>query len=272
MVCTSPIWIKINYPVKGPLGLRPYLQVPCGRCMSCRIRRRAEWTTRLYHEMGYHNDCKFVTLTYECNPVTLNPDDTKNFVKRYRKNSKAKIKYYLVGEYGDTTNRPHYHAIIFSDKPITDKDIRSCWGLGLTSTDSCTRESIQYVAGYIEKKLLGDDAVKYKEAGICPPFSRSSQGLGKAFAVDNAKQITDNLDITVYGKHVGIPKYYRKVLGLTATQMLSVVSDQAVENKMKWKQRGVEKDIDIYYEAKKGKAQHNLNVTAKAELYGRKKI
>jgi len=45
--------------------------------------------------------------------------DVQLFVKRLRKDQDArglaKIRYYLVGEYGDQTKRPHYHAAIFGE-------------------------------------------------------------------------------------------------------------------------------------------------------------
>lgn len=270
MTCTSPIRIRTEFPVKTPVGLRFYMEVPCNRCMACRIRRRAEWTTRLYHEMGYHYDAKFVTLTYECNPVTVNPKNLQDFVKRFRKNSGQKIKYYAVGEYGDETGRPHYHLIIYSDGLIRDVDIRKSWGLGLTSTEECCRETIQYVAGYIEKKLIGKDADEYKKNGLCPPFSRQSQGLGKAFCLDNAKQIRDNLKITLNGNNVGIPRYYKKVLGIERTDMMPVVAEANYLTDEQWKKRGVYGSIAQYKASLAGKKQHELNVTAKTKLKSKK--
>lgn len=240
--------------------------------MCCRIRRRTEWTTRLYHEMGYHNDSKFVTLTYELSPVTLNPSDLQKFIKRYRKDQGCKCKYYAVGEYGSITNRPHYHLILFSDLPIKDSDIRKNWGLGITSTDDCNRETIQYVAGYIEKKLLGNDAVKYKEAGLYPPFSRASQGLGKSYIEANARQIKENLDITINGKSVGIPRYYRLKLGISKTDLLGMVSEKQASDNKRFNELGVTSEIEKYMHIKKSSKQRELNAISKLNLKNNAKI
>ena len=43
------------------------------------------------------------------------------FLKKYRK--KQQIKYFYVGELGETTQRPHYHCIIFGELP---KDLKEC--------------------------------------------------------------------------------------------------------------------------------------------------
>jgi len=51
--------------------------------------------------------------------------DVQLFVKRLRKDQDArglaKIRYYLVGEYGDQTKRPHYHAAIFGEDFTDDR-------------------------------------------------------------------------------------------------------------------------------------------------------
>jgi len=51
--------------------------------------------------------------------------DVQLFIKRLRKEQdsrgSSKIKYYLVGEYGDLTKRPHYHAAIFGEDFADDR-------------------------------------------------------------------------------------------------------------------------------------------------------
>lgn len=122
-------------------------QVPCGKCIGCRLAYSRTWANRLMLEFQYYPDsqryrpliptCHFVTLTYNDWHVPLvraaSPDtgrshefmslclrDVQLFFKRLRKaRPDCKIRYYLAGEYGEHTFRPHYHAIIFG-LPLDD--------------------------------------------------------------------------------------------------------------------------------------------------------
>ena len=40
------------------------LQVPCGKCLACRIKKRQEWSMRCMHELDYWSRSSFLTLTY----------------------------------------------------------------------------------------------------------------------------------------------------------------------------------------------------------------
>ena len=42
-----------------------YIEVPCGRCINCRINRTREWTMRLIQESDSWTNTIFVTLTYQ---------------------------------------------------------------------------------------------------------------------------------------------------------------------------------------------------------------
>ena len=95
------------------------LTLPCGHCRACRIARSREWYVRLYHELLYHEDAVFVTLTYDEEHLPNNQSINKNaiqlWMKRLRKEiAPRRIKYYAIGEYGEQTKRPHYHAIIYN--------------------------------------------------------------------------------------------------------------------------------------------------------------
>ena len=65
--------------------------------------------------------CAFLTLTYADDrlPLTNNGNPTarikdfSDFIKRFRKNSGLKIRYWGNSEYGPGDLRPHYHGIIF---------------------------------------------------------------------------------------------------------------------------------------------------------------
>lgn len=233
MTCVSPKTIR-----QGSYG--DTITVPCGKCMSCRIQRTNEWTTRLENEMNYHKDSCFITLTYDDDhlpggmPGTLEPKHAQDFIKRLRFYIKQKIKYYLVGEYGENTQRPHYHMIIFGWKPELNEGVfiggqfssnlvLKCWSYGFNSVGSATHDSIQYVVGYIRKKLNGEKA--FQTYGFRNrPFMRCSQGLGLRYALDHRKEIKEELKVTVKGKNRGLPRYYVKKLFLDTPPKLKLRS------------------------------------------------
>lgn len=120
------------------------IELPCGRCIECRLAYSRMWADRLMCEAeAYPDELKwFITLTYEdmylpisttCDDdgeiheiPTLVRKDIVNFVKRLRKNlwtlyreDAPHLKYYYCGEYGSHGARPHFHIIVFG-LPLTD--------------------------------------------------------------------------------------------------------------------------------------------------------
>jgi len=89
--------------------------VPCGQCGECRLSRARMWATRCVHEAACWKQSCFVTLTYKDLPPnnSLEPEDTRNFIRRLRQTIGKNFKYFLAGEYGEKGDRPHYHALIF---------------------------------------------------------------------------------------------------------------------------------------------------------------
>lgn len=165
------------------------IQLPCGRCVGCRLEHSRQWAMRCIHEASTHDDNCFITLTYDDHKLlelsnkkgklhpalvsgTLYKRDYQLFMKRLRKKYPSKnIRYYHCGEYGDRNNRPHYHAILFnhnfndwvylfdspSGEPIyTSPELESIWGLGFVTIGTVTFESAGYVARYCMKKINGD--------------------------------------------------------------------------------------------------------------------
>lgn len=217
MMCTNPLSI----PDPKHKGL--YMEVPCGKCLHCRLQKTREWTTRLLHESAYWKDCVFVTLTYapenlpvsNCGKPFLVKADLQKFFKRLRFNlshDEKNIKYFACGEYGDHTQRPHYHAIIFGLGVSDYNTLLDCWNLGHIKVGSVTHDSIQYVTGYVRKKLSGkklQDERGCPVAGGVPEFQLQSRGLGLDYAMDDTERICSH-GITVNGQHVSIPRYYAK--------------------------------------------------------------
>lgn len=94
------------------------LEIPCGGCVGCRLDRAAEWQTRLLHESKQHRMNCFLTLTYNDENLppygSLDKTHFQKFMMRLRSRIyPVKVRYYMCGEYGEGTGRPHYHAILF---------------------------------------------------------------------------------------------------------------------------------------------------------------
>lgn len=173
MLCKAPYMV----------GVAPY---GCSQCMPCRINRRRVWTHRLVLESIKAGGSSFVTLTYDDDHLpaggTLDPSHTQRWLKRFRKEiSPAKIRYFLVGEYGDETLRPHYHLALFGAAPyhavrgvVLSDVVRQTWGFGHTYVGDLTPASAAYVAGYVTKKMTNKDDPRL--GGRHPEFARMSNG------------------------------------------------------------------------------------------------
>lgn len=243
--CVKPVNIIVDC-ADSPDG-KIKLRVPCGRCVSCRMRRAREWSLRLECESKYYTDVCFTTLTYNDSSMpfniykisgsedivledyirgveldsyssisddsyffpTLYSRDLQLFMKRLRKCLDYPIRFYAVGEYGSKFQRPHYHLIFFGLKPEDWKYVESSWSYGFVLNKPFYPETCVYVAGYIQKKLYGNDRNIYR----LPEFLRSSKGIGLRWLMDNYKTIDpENPILWVKGFPHALPRYFRKKL------------------------------------------------------------
>lgn len=71
-------------------------------------------------------------------------------IKEWQKDTK--IRYYLCGEYGETTLRPHYHGILFFNSEFTasyiSDYISTCWTFGRCDSSFVADCNASYVASY----------------------------------------------------------------------------------------------------------------------------
>lgn len=178
------------------------LAVGCGRCEACLSLRARTWAHRIMLEAALYEDNAFVTLTYDEEHVpgdgSLNPKDVQLWLKRLRKAVEPqRLRFYCVGEYGDRSGRPHYHAALFNFRSCAfgqtrswRKDAGCCvfcdlvgqsWGLGSVYLGSLELSSARYIAGYVTKKLTRRDAAGLN--GREPEFARMSlrPGIGGDF-------------------------------------------------------------------------------------------
>ena len=115
MVCLHPSRIRVKGKPYGSPG--SVLEVPCGRCLPCRIEKTREWKVRLLHELDAHESAVFVTLTYDPDhlpeDLSVSKRELQLYIKRVRfAHEPRKIKYFGCGEYGEQYGRPHYHIFM----------------------------------------------------------------------------------------------------------------------------------------------------------------
>lgn len=209
------------------------LNVPCGRCVECRRTYINGWVFRLTNELkaSTTTTAYFLTLTYDDNALynpenslvtpdgefTLNYKHHQDFIKRLRKsytNNKSGIKYFAVGEYGDKSDRPHFHTILFN---ADQQNVLDTWGHGNVHFGEVTESSIAYTLKYAYKKIGRTHKRDYKNPEVSREIERSliSRGLGAEYA--ESKQIVKFYqdDITNNHKSNGgkiqpLPRYYRQ--------------------------------------------------------------
>lgn len=173
--------------------------VPCGQCMPCRINKGRLWSARIIMEdlTNYQaTGCVsgFLTLTIDpkheklvpsddgCPVTTLEKRKTQQWVKNLQKKH-GKFGYYLIGEYGDTTWRAHYHMAVFPQYATQISGIVEDWKKGFTTATPLTPERARYLANYTAKKLTKahDERLALHQE---PEFrcSSSTPPLGSEFA------------------------------------------------------------------------------------------
>lgn len=189
----------------------PDYRIPCAKCAGCQSDKRREWGIRMYHEAQYHDQNSFVTITYndEHLPGELQPQDARYFVKALKKEI-PDMKYFITGEYGEKTRRPHYHAIIFgadfrgASYPIDDQLygnplLNTIWPFGTVSIGEFTIASAMYTAGYVAKKTLDRDTFSIMSKR--PP-------IGRAWVDDHKDNLRRIETIQVEGRQWPIPNTY----------------------------------------------------------------
>ncbi len=217
-----------------------YTEVPCGKCIGCRLGYSREWADRCMLEAKNYEYNQFITLTYDpehiklttgvdretgeiTNVGTLVPEDLTKFLKDLRRYYEYHykhqgIRFYACGEYGSNTYRPHYHIIAFNlpvedrnylfsnanrDKIYTSDIISKIWNKGIITIGDVTWNSCAYVARYVMKKVKGPDAEEfYKKIGVVPEFVRMSRnpGIARDYYEENKNKIYEADEIVLTNK------------------------------------------------------------------------
>lgn len=184
------------------------------------------------HEASLHDQNSFITLTYEDGKLpphnSLRHRDFQLFMKRLRKKTgPAKVRFYMCGEYGTETHRPHYHAILFGydwpdkklwqdngerGKTYTSNLLTSTWNQGHTLAGDVTFESAAYVARYCVQKVTGPNAKDYYGPRT-HDYNKMSlrSAIGKDWFNKFHTDIYPNDTVIIRGKETKPPAYYDKL-------------------------------------------------------------
>lgn len=288
MTCVSP---SLIYTAQGPM------RVPCNRCMACRINKGQEWTLRVLYELERSKKGVFATLTYDDAFLPSNGSlvkkDIQDFNKRVRKyffgSSRSEYKYFLCGEYGPKTMRPHYHVamlgidIPFSEwifvryddgKPVyTSPTLSKLWPFGFNTIGVLEQGSINYVTGYVQKKLYGKESKLYKDLGVIPPFQLSSTRLGVDYLMTERDRVLDNGFLSYHGRKMPIPKYYAQKIGLsdlTTDEGVNLRSqlayDADLDSKEEWMYKTGGSEFDYANYVISSRIQRKIDLDCKSNL------
>lgn len=163
------------------------VQIPCGKCIGCRLQYSQEWADRITIEsMMYPDSSWFITFTYDdehlpfgsmlCNGdifPSVNNDDVTRLLdairQKFHRLGHDGIRYYGAAEYGDKSMRPHYHFCFFN-LLISEYDLKpykrniqgdqlynvdwlaDLWGKGFVVVGKLNWKTAAYTARYVLKK------------------------------------------------------------------------------------------------------------------------
>lgn len=228
-----------------------YYRIPCGQCIDCRLRYSKEWASRIICESALYEYNLFVTLTYDDDHLplskvcptlsTLDYRDLQLFLKRFREALRRDfgftgVRFYAAGEYGDLSQRAHFHICFFNlpyqvmeqlrfyktsfcgDLYYISDYIQDVWGKGIVVCGDLNFQSAAYVARYVCKKIKGSEKLdELKRLGITNQESRMSlkPGIGADYFYLFKDQIykNDEMFLPAVGR-VCVSRYFDKLMNL----------------------------------------------------------
>nr|QJB21634.1 MAG: replication initiator protein [Microvirus sp.] len=256
MQCISPM------SVARPNGKNSQdrVTVPCGKCMACLQSKRNQWAYRLNNELKHAQNAFFITLTYDDDHLpqggSLDKRALQLFLKRLRHDllpvgtslphlsqSVLKLKYYIVGEYGTKSERPHYHCLLFNlhSEIKIDKLLLKHWTYGQHHIGKVSSASISYTAKYVINKNY---EVQFKEP--CFALISSKPGIGSNYLSTHGMYHKKNKIFygQTQGQKVALPRYYkdrifnRREIEENLIKVQALIDQQNQEKTEKFNQTG----------------------------------
>lgn len=231
--------IFFNPPKPGTSKQWRGFQIPCGFCILCQEEKARQWAVRIYHEAQLQTDNSFLTLTYSDEKLpeygSLDYKHLGDFWKRVKQHlvrkHQVKLRYYACGEYGDETQRPHYHACVFGyafakDRTIiradpqlwTSPELEELWGFGNVSVGNLDYGTARYTASYVTKKLRNKQTYVRldEETGelipLVQPRGFMSRNIGRTWWDKFRHQVSAHDYVIINGKRQKPPKAYDRWL------------------------------------------------------------
>lgn len=281
MACEQPITAYRATHRGGPVTFkRPQahtyeeLKLPCGTCILCRTEQARQQAIRISHEAQMHERSAFVTMTYNDEHLPLHnslsgegdrddypypwqPEKDRrhlsDFWKRVRfylwEKHRLRLRYYAVGEYGDRSHRPHYHACIFGhdflDGAIeiqapprrlwTSPLLTELWGKGNVAIGALSFETARYTASYVQKKLRSKQKyVRLEESTgelvpLVQPKAFMSRNLGKTWWDKYHHQVIAHDRVIINGRPQKPPKAYDRWLKDRSKEAADIISNVRTE-------------------------------------------
>lgn len=268
MSCTQPVLAESYLcPATHLKAIRfkgadfvPNLELNCNKCPSCKLRKAKEWALRCWHESQMHEHNSYITLTYDDKHLPLYHDldhrDFQLFMKRLRiKYPEKNYSFYMCGEYGDVTHRPHYHVVLFGYWPpdaiyhrtqnknryFKSQELDKFWRCGFTDTSSVNYYSAGYVARYTLKKQLPKNDLQ--DRYIYTDFNGETKvrkfeyvrmstnpAIGLSWIKKYAEQtIRNNYILDPKGNPFPIPRYYNEYL---ASEVCSETAEKNADQRI----------------------------------------
>lgn len=236
------------------------IELPCGQCIGCRMRRASDWELRVMHEASLHAESCFLTLTYA--PGKLPPygslchEDVQKFLRALRKKLRKPVRFYMCGEYGELHDRPHYHICLFgvdfADRVLCGRSssgadlfesqlLTQLWHHGRATVQPLVRETASYCARYIMKKVLGDAAkahyTRVDADGVMhevkPEYAAMSlkPGIGAGWFEKYSRDVFPHDKVVSNGSERRVPRYYDKLARRSPIDTDSVEFNRLVKAK-----------------------------------------
>jgi len=213
----------------------------------------------MVHEGDVAGPAWMVTLTYAPDKVpengSLNPRDPTLFLKRARASVESRLSYYLCGEYGERTDRPHYHLVLYG-APFLDRELLTTrhgapvyrsdcldawWNLGITEFTGLTYAGARYVAGYVRKKVRQRDSPDHYQrvdpasgeiVQIEREYGRMSRrpAIGRRWIERYWRDVYPRDFVVMDGMELKPPRYYDKWMEAKDPRLMMEVREQRLKD------------------------------------------
>lgn len=236
-------WLICDSSFVSPFAekcVKDFTEIPCGRCVECRLNYSRQWADRCMYELSYYRpeEAWFVTMTYDDDHImdvgsdvfsgTLLKSDLQLFFKNLRRQIEYHgygdgVRFYACGEYGSKTFRPHYHVILYGLNLLKNDNLQywvktktgfntwrspfleKVWKKGFVVVSTVTWDTCAYTARYVMKKVGGASSEDYVAHGVEPEFTLMSRkpGIGRQYFDDHYSEIYENDEIFLSGPDGG---------------------------------------------------------------------